>query len=233
MPSKGSVVVVGGTSGLGREVARTFADRGREVVVTGRDAARAEAAAGEIGGRTRGLAFDLARPKEIAGALSEVGQVDHLVLAAIERDENRVREYDVARALRLVTIKMVGYMEVVHQLAPRLSQDAAILFFGGLAKERPYPGSTTVTSVNAGVTGMVRTLVHELAPIRVNALHPAIVGDSPYWAANPAAVEAARERTLTKRGVSMADVVDAARFLLENPAMNGQDLFVDGGWALP
>jgi len=229
----GNVVVIGATAGLGLEVARYYAGQGRPVVISGRDPARAREVAAALGDNVTGVAMDLSDPATIGPALEGVGGVDRLVIAAIERDENRVREYDVARALRLVTIKMVGYMEVVHQLAPRLSQDAAILFFGGLAKERPYPGSTTVTSVNAGVTGMVRTLVHELAPIRVNALHPAIVGDSPYWAANPAAVEAARERTLTKRGVSMADVVDAARFLLENPAMNGQDLFVDGGWALP
>lgn len=43
----------------------------------------------------------------------------------------------------------------------------------GLAKERPYPGSTTITTINGGVTSMVRTLALELAPLRVNALHPA------------------------------------------------------------
>lgn len=231
--ANGNVVVIGGTAGLGLEVARHYADLGRPVVISGRDAVHAKEVAAGLGANVTGVAMDLAEPATIGPALADVGGVDRLVIAAIERDENRVREYDVARALRLVTIKMVGYMEVVHQLASRLSQDAAILFFGGLAKERPYPGSTTVTSVNAGVTGMVRTLVHELAPIRVNALHPAIVGDSPYWAGKPEAVEVARERTLTKRGVSMTDVVDAARFLLENPAMNGVDLFVDGGWALP
>lgn len=229
----GNVVVIGGTAGLGLEVARHYAALGGPVVISGRDPGRAAEVAAGLGSDVRGVAMDLADPATIAPALDDVGGVDRLVVAAIDRDENRVRDYDIARAIRLVTIKMVGYMEVVHALASRLSDDASVLFFGGLAKERPYPGSTTVTSVNAGVTGMVRTLAHELAPIRVNALHPAIVGDSPFWAEKPAAVEAARERTLTKRGVAMADVVDAARFLLENPAMNGVDLFVDAGWALP
>ncbi len=233
MPSKGSVVVVGGTSGLGREVAQAFADRGRDVVVTGRDAVRAEAAAGEIGGRTRGLAFDLARPQEIAAALSDVGQVHHLVLAAIERDENRVREYDVERALRLVTLKLVGYTEVVHALASRLVADGSIVVFGGQAKERPYPGSTTVTTVNGAVSTLVRTLAVELAPIRVNAVHPGIVGDSPAWRGKPAAVlDGTRARTPTGRLVTMQDVVSAVVFLLENPSVNGVNLAVDGGWLL-
>ena len=55
----GNVVIVGGTQGLGRELAQSYADDGRDVVVTGRDQARAETAAEEIGGRTSGIGFDL------------------------------------------------------------------------------------------------------------------------------------------------------------------------------
>ncbi len=227
----GNVVVIGGTQGLGRELAQSYADDGRDVVVTGRDPSRAEAAAKEIGDRTRGVGFDLAEPHTIAGQLAEVGEVDHLVLAAIERDVNKVHEYDIAAALRLVTLKLVGYTEVVHTLLPRLGDDSSILIFGGLARDRPYPGSTTVTTVNGGVTSLVRTLVVELAPRRVNALHPAIVGDSPQWRdMPPERHEALVQRTPIGRLVTMEEVVGASRFLLENKAINGINLAVDGGW---
>jgi NAD(P)-dependent dehydrogenase (short-subunit alcohol dehydrogenase family) len=227
----GTVVVVGGTQGLGRELAQSYADDGRPVVVTGRDQARADAAAGEIGGSARGIGFDLAQPHAIAERLSDVDEVAYLVLAAIERDVNKVREYDIDAALRLVTLKLVGYTEVIHTLAPRLRDDSAILIYGGLARDRPYPGSTTVTTVNGGVTGLVRTLVIELAPTRVNALHPAIVGDSPQWVDMPQERrDALEQRTPIGRLVTMAEVVDASRFLLENRAMNGINLPVDGGW---
>jgi len=227
----GTVVVVGGTQGLGRELAQAYADEGRDVVVTGRDQARAETAAGAIGGGTRGIGFDLAEPQTIAERLAEVGDVDYVVLAAIERDTNSVADYDIAGALRLVTLKLVGYTEVVHALLPRLRPDAAILIFGGLARDRPYPGSTTVTTVNGAVTSLVRTLVVELAPRRVNALHPAIVGDSPQWIGMPPERrEALEQRTPIGRLVTMDEVVGASRFLLENQAVNGINLAVDGGW---
>jgi NAD(P)-dependent dehydrogenase (short-subunit alcohol dehydrogenase family) len=227
----GTVLVVGGTQGLGRELADSYAGDERDVVVTGRDQARAEAAAREIGGRTRGIGFDLADPHTIGGVLADVDDVEFLVLAAIERDVNKVREYDIEAALRLVTLKLVGYTEVIHTLLPRMRADSAILIFGGLARDRPYPGSTTVTTVNGGVTGLVRTLVIELAPVRVNALHPAIVGDSPQWVDMPQdRRDALVQRTPTGRLVTMAEVVDASRFLLENRAMNGINLPVDGGW---
>lgn len=227
----GNVVIVGGTQGLGRELAQSYADSGRCVVVTGRDRVRTEAAAKEIGGSTRAIAFDLAEPYTIAEALADVDDVDYLVLAAIERDVNNVREYDIGGALRLVTLKLVGYTEVIHTLSPRLRDAAAILIFGGLARDRPYPGSTTVTTVNGGVTSLVRTLVIELAPVRVNALHPAIVGDSPQWRdMPPERLQALVKRTPIGRLVTMEEVVSASRFLLENEAINGINLVVDGGW---
>lgn len=229
--ANGSVVVVGGTRGLGREVAQFYAGQGRDVVLTGRDAAAAQACAAEIGGSVRGLALDLAEPREISERLAEVDDVQYLVLAAIERDANSVRQYDIAAAMRLVTLKVVGYTEAIHALLPRFHEDAAVLIFGGLARDRPYPGSTTVTTVNGAVTGLVRTLVIELAPTRVNALHPAIVGDSPQWRDMPRErYEALVQRTPTGRLVTMSEVVDASRFLLENRAINGINLPVDGGW---
>ena len=229
--ANGSVVVVGGTQGLGRELAQSYADEGRDVIVTGRDRSRAEIAAREIGGNTRGIGFDLAKPHAIAGHLADVGDVGYLVLAAIERDVNKVHEYDIEAALRLVTLKLVGYTEVIHALIPRVRDDSSILIFGGLARDRPYPGSTTVTTVNGGVTSLVRTLVIELAPTRVNALHPAIVGDSPQWRdMAPERRKALVDRTPIGRLVTMAEVVGASRFLLENGAMNGINLTVDGGW---
>jgi NAD(P)-dependent dehydrogenase (short-subunit alcohol dehydrogenase family) len=227
----GSVIVVGGTQGLGRELAQSYADEGREVIVTGRDQSRADAAANEIGGSTRGIGFDLAQPHTIAGALDGVGVVDHLVLAAIERDVNKVVEYQIDAALRLVTMKLVGYTEVIHVLRPALSDDSSILIYGGLARDRPYPGSTTVTTVNGGVTGLVRTLVVELAPIRVNAIHNGIVGDSPQWRdMPPERHKALVDRTPIGRLVTMSESMGAARFLLENRAINGINLAVDGGW---
>ena len=229
--ANGSVVVVGGTQGLGRELAQSYADEGREVIVTGRDQSRADAAAAEIGGNTRGLGFDLAEPHTIAGALEGVGEVEHLVLAAIERDTNKVAEYDIGGALRLVTMKLVGYTEVIHVLLPRLRDDSSILIYGGLARDRPYPGSTTVTTVNGGVTGLVRTLVIELAPIRINAIHNGIVGDSPQWRdMAPERHKALVDRTPIGRLVTMEESMGAARFLLENRAINGINLAVDGGW---
>ena len=229
----GTLVVVGGTSGIGLEVARSAVAREHRVVITGRDPSHAREVASALGGHARGVAIDLAEPDSIAPALATVDAIDGLVLAAIERDANSVREYDVKRAVRLVTLKLVGYTEVVHALLPRMAATAetGIVMFGGRAKDRPYPGSTTISTVNGGVEGLVRTMALELAPIRVNAVHPGIVGDSPFWSARPPEVLAGyRARTPSGALATMADVVDAVEFLLRNRSVTATSLDVDCGW---
>jgi NAD(P)-dependent dehydrogenase (short-subunit alcohol dehydrogenase family) len=234
MAGDGSVVVVGGTRAIGLEIVKHYAAQGRDVVLTGQTPENVDAAVAEsqgLGdGSVRGLTFDLARPHKIAGFLSDVGPVDHLVLAAIERDHNTVAEYHLDRAIRLVTLKLVGYTAVVSALRDRLSPRSSLVLFGGMAKERPYPGSTTVTTVNGGVVGLTRTLVEELKPIRVNSIHPGVVGDSPYWSEKPAAIAKYTSETPIQRLCRMDEIVNAVVFLLENTAVNGVDLIVDGGW---
>jgi len=230
MPDKGSVVVIGATAGIGLEIAKSFADRGREVVISSRDADRAHQVAKEIGGRTSGVGLDLAEPEQIAERLDHLGPVHDLVLSAVERDYNTVRDYDVSRAKRLVTLKLVGYTEVVHALVSRMEPDSSIVLFGGLAKERPYVGSTTISTVNDAITGMVRTLALELAPIRVNALHPGVVGDHPEWSEKTEMLERFIARTPLGRLVTIDEVVMATTFLLDHPSVNAVNLYVDGGW---
>jgi hypothetical protein len=72
-------------------------------------------------------------------------------------------------------------------------------------------------------------LAVQLAPRRVNAIHPGIVGDSPYWEESRLH-RTGSESTPTGRNVTMADIVDGVDFLMRNGSVNGIDLYVDGGW---
>lgn len=229
----GSIVVIGGSGGLGRAVAEHYAAAGRDVVITSRDLARAQQAAAEIGGSTSGVALDLSHPEGIRPALAGVGPVAHLALVGLERDESNVRDYDLAGASSLVISKLVGYPETVSALLDRMSERSSVVLFGGSAKDRPYPGSFGVTTANNGVAGLVKVLAVECAPIRVNSIHPAPVGDSPIWSSKPQAVlEGIIARTPSGRMVTTADVVSGVVFLFENEGVNGEDLGINGGWLL-
>jgi NAD(P)-dependent dehydrogenase (short-subunit alcohol dehydrogenase family) len=228
-----ATVIIGGTAGLGRDLAALCLDKGHRVVIAGRDETRCADIAAGLHPECEHVALDLCDPRSIAGALAGIDCVRHVALVAIERDENNVRDYSIEDAIRLTTLKLVGYTEVVHQLLPRMSGDGSVVIYGGQAQARPYPGSTTVSTVNGGVLGMVRTLAVEAAPVRVNGIHPGVIGDSPYWAEKPEGVLAPiAERTPIGRLVTMRELSEAALFLLENGAVNGVNLAADGGWTL-
>lgn len=228
-----TMLIVGGTHGIGLEVARRYAGEAWSVIVAGRDGSHAKSMAAEIGGdTTRGIALDLSEPEAVAGALTDLDTVDHIVLSAIIRDTNMIADYDIAAARYLAIMKIVGYTAVVSALRDRLAQDGSVVLFGGRAKDRPYPGSTTVSAVNGGISGMVRTLALQLAPRRVNAIHPGIVADSPYWSEKDDYIAKIREATPTGRNVAIADIIDGVDFLIRNRSANGIDLYIDGGWLL-
>ncbi len=223
-----TILIIGGTSGLGRFIAQRAVDRGDDVVIAGRDAHRAASVAKELGDTVLGLGVDLTRPRTIADSLAAVPVLDGLVITASHQKPNTLQAFDVDDAVAAVTAKLVGYAEAVRVLRDRFSPAASVVLFGGLAKERPYPGSTMVTTVNGGITGLVKTLAVEVAPHRVNALHPALVGDSPRWRDTDLAAPIAR--TPIGRLVTMDEVADATDFLLRNSGVNAQDLFIDGGF---
>jgi NAD(P)-dependent dehydrogenase (short-subunit alcohol dehydrogenase family) len=230
-----TIVVIGGTSGIGLELAKQIVADGDRVVISGRDLAKTQEIAAGIGPEASAVAVDVSEPETIAASLKDIGHVDGLELAAIERDANTLREYDVARARRLVVLKLVGYTDTIHALSARLTRsvDPGMVVFGGRAMDWPYPGSTTVSTINGGVEGLTNTLALELAPIRVNALHPGIIGDSPFWASKPAGVlDGYENRTPGGKLATMADVVDATLFLLRNRGVSGTQLYVDRGWRL-
>jgi NAD(P)-dependent dehydrogenase (short-subunit alcohol dehydrogenase family) len=228
--SKGTVVIAGATNSLGKSIAKHYVDRGHRVVVSSRSMERAETLAKELGGDAVPVGLDLADPKTIAPALAEVDDVLHVVLMGLYRDDNKVREYDFEEAIKLVTLKLVGYTEVVHALHSRMRENASILIFGGLAKDQPYPGSTTITTVNGAMSTLVNSLAIELSPIRANAIHPGQVGDSPAWMAKPKEVlDNLKSRTAMGRLVTVAEITHASVFLLENGGVNGVNLRVDGG----
>lgn len=224
-------LVVGGSSGIGLAIAKLLAGRGETVTVTSRDADRARQVAAQLGPQHKGLSLDLAKPDCVAETLQGLPPVDHLALVGSERDRNTLASYNIESGTSAVIVKAIGYTAVIKTLIPTFNEGASIVLLGGIARRMGYPGSTSTGLVNGAITSMAKTFAAELSPIRINAVHPGGVGDSPAWEnAPPQFLETLRSRTASGAFVTMANVAHAVAFLFDNPGMNGTNLEIDGGF---
>ncbi|APR76424.1 Short chain dehydrogenase [Minicystis rosea] len=227
-----TIIVVGGSSGIGLGVARAARARGAEVVLAARDEKKLEAAAREIGG-ARTVAIDMAREEDVERLFASEPHVDHVVVTAADLRYQPVASFDLAAARRVVETKILGPLLIAKHAAPRMREGGSITLTAGVAADRPTRNGAMVATVNAGLAGLCRALAIELAPIRVNVISPGWV-DTPFWDAfagpdKDARLNAAAARLLVGRVGRPEDIAHAVMFLIENGFTTGEVLHVDGG----
>jgi NAD(P)-dependent dehydrogenase (short-subunit alcohol dehydrogenase family) len=231
-----TVLVIGGTSGIGLSAALQSKAAGARVFVIGSDAQRAEAAATQ-NGLDGWRAADVTRPDEIDRALADLGHVDHLVMMAGSFVAGKVLEADVDHLHRAFDERIWAAVHVLRSLGDRLARHGSITFISGALADRPNAyGTAVLSAASSAMEAFARGLALELAPIRVNTLAPGTT-DTPLLGralgdGRDAYVAGLVDRLPLAR-VGTADEAGAAvLFLMSNTYMNGETLHVDGGQRL-
>ena len=148
-----SVVVIGGTGGIGYAIAKYHADRGCKVVITGREQERTAAKAQAKSAATCGASRSTSRSPRRSRPRSPISSTSIGSRSSRSSATTTARANTTSRALDASSrMKLIGYTEVAHTLFPRMGAGASAVLFGGLASERPYPGSTSITTVNGAVS---------------------------------------------------------------------------------
>ncbi|WP_407521495.1 SDR family oxidoreductase [Methylobacterium oryzisoli] len=228
-----TVVVFGGTSGIGLAAARQAKAVGAKVIVVGLNpegAGRVAAENGFDGWR----AADVTRPETIAAALADIPHVDHLVLLAGTFVAGRVLEAEVDHLKRAFDERIWAAVHTLRTLGDRFARDGSVTFISGALAERPTAqGTAVLAAASASMEAFARGLALELAPRRVNTLSPGPI-DTPLLArtlgAGREAYVAALSETLPARRPGTAEEAGAAIvFLMSNGFMTGETLHIDGG----
>jgi enoyl-[acyl-carrier protein] reductase III len=238
-----SVLVTGGSRGIGREIALRFADAGAKRVAIGylRNDSAAEAAAEEL--RQRGAEPLLVRgnvaSEKVAEQVAELGPLDALVHNAATgvirpalETEDKHWDWTLAANARAL-------LSLARAAAPSMPRGAAIVGLSSLGSFRVLENYVLVGTSKAALESVVRYLGVELAPrgIRVNAVSGGVVETDAlqYFPNKEEMLRAARERTPAGRMVEPRDIADAVLFLCSPRAemIVGQTLIVDGGFSLP
>jgi NAD(P)-dependent dehydrogenase (short-subunit alcohol dehydrogenase family) len=239
----GTIVVIGGSSGIGLAVARRSLDDGATVVIAGRsqqrlDAARADLArTGPPAGRLSAHPVDIGDPAQVTRLFERVGTLSHLVVTAADLPYGPVVSLSEDNILRAVRSKILGPLFAAQQAAPRITKPGSITFTSGIAASRPAPGGALAATVNGALESMVLALALELAPIRVNAVSPGWV-DPPVWdrLATPD-VKNARMADLAARLPARRlgrpeDIANAVAFLIADTFVTGTVLHAEGAQVL-
>ena len=230
-----TVVVIGGSSGIGFETARLARAEGADVILTARDPDRVRAAGRELGART--AAFDATDFDRLARFFAELpGPIDHVLVTGPGPYYAPLAEFDFEAARRDVEAHLLLPLQVARCAAATVRPGGTLLFMGGTGGRRSAPGFALISALTAAQPAMTRNLALELAPIRVNLIAAGFV-DTPLSATILGdQLDARREELRTTlpigRVVGPADVAALAVHLMTNTALTGATYDIDGGQQL-
>jgi NAD(P)-dependent dehydrogenase (short-subunit alcohol dehydrogenase family) len=230
-----TVVVIGGSSGIGLHTARRARAEGAEVILTGRNAERLEPAARELGARGTAV-FDATDPEALARFFDSHGTIDHVMVTAGDPPYGRLLEGSPEDARRLLSARLVLPLEVARAAAGTVRPLGSLIFMGSTAHRRPRIGEGVISTVSVATPMLIANLALELAPIWVNMVAPGFVDTRLSASLLGDALEARREElraTLPiRRVVGPDDVAALAVHLMINEAVTGATFDIDGGQQL-
>jgi NAD(P)-dependent dehydrogenase (short-subunit alcohol dehydrogenase family) len=225
-----SVVIIGGTSGIGLATASSFVARNAHVTVVGRSHAKLDTALRTLGPSAKGRIADAGDRGGLDALFGGLDPVDHLVLAASGGSGAGPFGAIKAEMLRQgFEAKFWVHWNAAQSALPHMAQDGSITFVTAASSRFANPGTSGLAAVNGALESIVPTLARELAPIRVNAVSPGVI-DTAWWEDKPAGMfEAASRQAPLARPGRADEVAHAIVFLAENSFVTGVILDVDGG----
>jgi len=228
-----TVVLIGGSGGIGLETARRARLEGADVVLTGRDPGRLEQAAANVGARDS-AAFDATDPAALAEFFRELpAPIDHVLVTAGGPRYGSLLEMDAAEIRGSLSDHVVLALEVARNAAGKMRPGGTLLLMGGTGGRRIDHGLGIVSAATAALPPFTAALALELAPVRVNLIAAGFV-DTPLSASLLGDQIEERRDELRKtlpigRVVSAADVAALAVHIMANTALTGATYDIDGG----
>jgi NAD(P)-dependent dehydrogenase (short-subunit alcohol dehydrogenase family) len=231
-----TVVVIGGSAGIGLETARRARAEGANVILTARNAERLQRAASELGALST-AAFDAVDFERLGRFFDELpARIDHVLVTGPGPYYAPLAEFDIEKARGDIEAHILLPLEIARNAVSKVRPGGTLLFMGGTGGRRSAPGFALISALTAAAPAMIKNLALELAPVRVNLIAAGFV-DTPLSAAILGdELEKRREElraTLPiRRVVGSADVAALAVHIMINTALTGATYDIDGGQQL-
>ena len=230
-----TVVVIGGSAGIGLATGRRAREAGAEVILTARERDRLERVGDELGAAV--AAFDATDFDQLAAFFDGLATpVDHVLVTGPGPYYAPLAEFEVDRARRDVESHLLLPIEVARGAMGTVRPGGTLIFMGGTGGRRPAAGFAMISALTAAGPALIRNLALELAPIRVNMIAPGFV-DTPLSASLLGdELDARRDQLRTtlaiRRVIGPEDIAVLAVHLMTNTALTGATYDIDGGQQL-
>ena len=230
-----TVVVVGGSGGIGLATAQQARAAGADVILAARNPDRLDAAARELGA-VRAEAFDATDPDALRAFLQSIDALDHVMVTAGAPTYTNLIDAQPDAARAALSEHLLQTIVVAQNAAGRVRPGGTLIFMGGTGGKRPGLGLGLVGAVTNALPSLIANLALEVAPVRVNLIAAGFV-DTPLSASLLGDdLDARREELRTKlpigRVVGPGDVAALALHLMVNTALTGATFDIDGGQQL-
>jgi NAD(P)-dependent dehydrogenase (short-subunit alcohol dehydrogenase family) len=227
-----TVVVIGGSAGIGLETARRARTKGAKVILTARNSERLKRAANEIDALST-AEFDAADPAAIDRFFQDLPMIDQIMVTAGRPLYGRLVDLDFAEVRRHIDGHLLMMLTVARHAAKKVKPGGALIFMGGTGARRPAIGLTIATAVTNTLPSLTASLALEIAPVRVNLIAAGFV-DTPLSAELLGDdLEKRRDQLRSTlpigRVVGPADVAALAVHIMSNTALTGATFDIDGG----
>lgn len=227
-----TVVVIGGSAGMGFETARRARAEGAKVILTARNAERLRHAASEVDTLST-AAFDATDPVALERFFRDLPTIDHVMVTAGRPYYGRLADMDFAKIRDHIGEHLVQVLCVARNAANKVRPAGTLIFMGGTGGRRPAIGMSVTSAVTAALPVLTANLALEIAPVRVNLIAAGFV-DTPLSAELLGdQLERRRNQLRTTlpigRVVVPADVAALAVHIMTNTALTGATYDIDGG----
>ncbi len=229
-----TVLIVGGSSGIGAAAAKAFAALGADVTIASRNQAKLDAVAADIGAAVHTAVLDTTDEVSVETFFAKAGRFDHVVISAAQTPGGPVRELALSDAYAAMNSKFWGAYRVAR--ATNITAGGSLTLVSGFLSVRPNKSSVLQGAINAALEALARGLALELSPVRVNTVSPGLIA-TPLWSklgeqARQSMYEGAAARLPAKRVGQPEDVANAIVYLASTPYATGSTVLVDGGGAI-
>ena len=227
-----TVVVIGGSAGIGFETARRARTEGAKVILAARNPERLKDAATEIDAMST-AAFDATDPVALERFFRDLPLIDHVMVTAGRPYYGRLADTDFAKMRDLIGDHLLQALYVARNAASKVRAGGTLIFMGGTGGRRPALGMSIAGAVTAALPSLTANLALEIAPVRVNLIAAGFV-DTPLSAELLGDQLEKRRNQLRNtipigRVVGPADVAALALHLMTNTALTGATYDIDGG----